>query len=274
MIEPVGDGRLFVLAQPAQQALAGVQQLAGVGQLPLLAFQVRDFALRQIQRRQFPQVIAQNIEPGVAFGGGLPQVAQLPPQPTPGLILLDQFCDQRLVAGVVVQQLPLGLAPQQGLMLVLAVNIHQPFTQFPQRLGRLGHAVDVAARAASTGDDPPQLAFPVAVQVALGQPGARRRQGIEIEQGAEIGPFRPMADHVAVGAVAQQQTDGVHQDGFAGAGFAGDRGHPGRQFQFQFLDNSEIADAQLGQHGGQKDQVKGVASGLKPQFSLARSSSK
>ena len=60
-------------------------------------------------------------------------------------------------------------------MLVLAMNVHQPLAEFPQRLGRLGHTVDVAARAASTGDDSPQLALSVTVQVVLGQPGARHR---------------------------------------------------------------------------------------------------
>jgi hypothetical protein len=59
-----------------------------------------------------------------------------------------------------------------------------------------------------------------------------------------------MPNDAVVSAVAQQQADSIHQDGFAGPRLAGDRAHSGRQFQFQIFNNGEITNAYLGQHGG------------------------
>ena len=59
------------------------------------------------------------------------------------------------VTAEIVQQLPLHGATQQRLMLVLAVDIHQHFAEFPQRLHRCRLAVDVATRATAAVDDAP-----------------------------------------------------------------------------------------------------------------------
>ena len=96
------------------------------------------------------------------------------------------------------------------------------------------------------------MAFPLAAQIALGQPGSGGRQSVEIEHCANIGAFRTVADRAAIGAVAQRQANGVDQNGFARAGFARHGSHPCRQFQIQRLDNGEVADAQLCQHGSDK----------------------
>ena len=142
--------------------MAGFQQLVGVGQSSLFAFQFRHFALRQIQRHQLPQVIAQDVQPGVALAAGLPQRAQVLSQLAPIAVTFRQFRHEGLIAGVVVQQLPLGLAPQQRLVFMLAVDVHQQLAQLPQCLGRLRHAVDVVARTAAAGDHPSQMAVALA----------------------------------------------------------------------------------------------------------------
>ena len=54
---------------------------------------------------------------------------------------------------MIVQQLPLHLASQQGLMFVLAVNIYKQFPQLAQSLSRLGYAVDVVAGPATACHD-------------------------------------------------------------------------------------------------------------------------
>ena len=43
------------------------------------------------------------VQSGIALAGGLPQFAQVPPQPAPGLIPFRQFRHQRLVASVIIQ---------------------------------------------------------------------------------------------------------------------------------------------------------------------------
>ena len=84
---------------------------------------------------------------------------------------------------------------------MLAVNVYQPFTEFPQRLGGLRNALDVIAGAAIAGDDSPQMAFPLAVQVAICQPGADSGQGIEIVSGSHSNDnvlhFARLARHYA-----------------------------------------------------------------------------
>ena len=86
--------------------------------------------------------------------------------------MIVQFGDQRLMTGVIIQQLPLRLAPQQGLMFVLAVNVHQPLAQITQGLRGLRRPVDVAAGTPIAGDHPPQLTVPLLLQIAFRQPGA------------------------------------------------------------------------------------------------------
>ena len=83
----------------------------------------------------------------------------------------------------------------------------------------------------------------LAVEIALGQPSASGRQGIEIEHRADVGPFRAMADGSSVGPVAQQQADGIDQDRFAGPGFSGHGRHAAGQLQFQCFDDGEVVDA-------------------------------
>ena len=58
--------------------------------------------------------------------------------------------------GVGVEQLALRGRAQQGLVLVLAVDVHQVLAGFPQLRERRGMAVDEAARAAGTVDGPAQ----------------------------------------------------------------------------------------------------------------------
>ena len=112
------------------------------------------------------------------------------------------------------------------------------------------NAVDVIAGATIAGSyNSPQVTFPIPIQIALGQPVLRRRQPLQIKGGAEIGPLCAVANHATIGPIAQQQANGVHQDRLAGSGFASDRRHPGGQVQFQRLDDGEITDAQMGQHG-------------------------
>ena len=72
----------------------------------------------------------------------------------------------------------------------------------------------------------------------------------DAEHRADIGALGAGAHHAAVGAVAEAEAEGIHEDGLAGAGLAGDDGEAGREFQLQVLDDGELADAQQTQHGG------------------------
>src|SRR5690606_24516036 len=108
---------------------------------------------------------------------------------------------------------------------------------------------DVAARATLAGDDAAQDARAVAVQVALGQPGAGLGDVLQVEAGEDVGLVRAGAYHAAVGAVAQGQAEGVEHDRLAGAGLAGDHGHAALQLEVQVFDDGVVVDGQVHQHG-------------------------
>src|SRR3546814_5869499 len=57
-----------------------------------------------------------------------------------------------------------------------------------------------------------------------------------------------MADHAAVRALAGQEAQRVDQQRLAGAGFAGNDGQAGAEFEFGRRDGGEITDGEVGKH--------------------------
>ena len=62
--------------------------------------------------------------------------------------------------------------------------------------------------------------------------------------------LRAVAHQRGVAARAERQRQRVEQDGFAGAGLAGQHGKAGREVDVQPLDQDDIADRQMRQHAG------------------------
>ena len=63
-----------------------------------------------------------------------------------------------------------------------------------------------------------------------------------------LGAFRALAHDVAAGAAAGDEQQRVDDDGFAGAGFAGQRGEAGFEFELGLIDEHEIAQLKVGEH--------------------------
>jgi len=143
----------------------------------------------------------------------------------------------------------LQVALEQRLVGVLAVDVHQLLAQFAQALHRCRLAVDIAAGAAVGAHRAAQDALAVEVEFPLFQPLTHGGQSADLEGGADLGAVAAGAHGAAVGAIAQYQAQGVEQDGFAGAGFAGEHGHAGDELQFQVFDQGEIADGEVLEHG-------------------------
>ena len=57
-----------------------------------------------------------------------------------------------------------------------------------------------------------------------------------------------MADDIAVGTVAEYQSERIDQDRFARAGFARQRGEAGVELQISLLDDGEITNMDVGEH--------------------------
>jgi hypothetical protein len=158
---------------------------------------------------------------------------------------------QRLTTAVRVQELALRGRPQQRLVLVLAVDVHQVLARLAQ-LRERGHvAVDEAARAPTALQRAAQDQAPgIALQLALGEPRGQRRARIQVELGAEFGALRPFAYQRAVGAAADQQLEGVHQDRLARAGLAGEHGVAAPRLKLDALGDDVVANRQDAQHDG------------------------
>ena len=56
------------------------------------------------------------------------------------------------------------------------------------------------------------------------------------------------SDECGVRATADQQLDGLHEQGLARSGFAGERGHAGSQHERELADDPKLLDRQFGQH--------------------------
>ncbi|MNI65214.1 hypothetical protein D3C73_1207070 [compost metagenome] len=144
------------------------------------------------------------------------------------------FIDQRLpgggsaahlaafafVAGIGVQQGQLRRTRQQGLLLMLAMDLHQQAGEVGQLRQGDRATVDPRARAAVGADHAAQLALVVIVQLVAGQPLAGGLQLVQCELGRQFGPGRAVADHAAVGAQAGQEAQRVDHQRLARAGLA------------------------------------------------------
>src|SRR5690606_39104060 len=61
-----------------------------------------------------------------------------------------------------------------------------------------------------------------------------------------------VTDNLRAGPVAQHQAERVDQDGLARAGLAGKRGHARGELQFELVDDGEVTDVNVRQHGVEK----------------------
>ena len=57
-----------------------------------------------------------------------------------------------------------------------------------------------------------------------------------------------MPYHRTVSTITKHQTQSIHQDGFAGTGFTGQRGHTGRQFGLDLVDYRQVTNVYMCEH--------------------------
>ena len=93
---------------------------------------------------------------------------------------------------------------------------------------------------------------------------ARRRD--EVEGAGHFGALGAVAHHFGPGAAAGEQLQRIDEDRLAGAGLPGEHGESRAQFELHGVDDGEVTDLQVGQHGLQRSKLP------RPQWSLERSS--
>ena len=242
------QGRIVFAVQCGQGLAGAVQQRLRVGQAVVVAADGFPFAGAQFQAVEFARL------PGQAFAfllqgfgvalRGLQRLAGFLPL-LPGLLHLAR---QRLMAALGVEHLALAGSPQQALVRVLAVDVHQLFAQLAQLAQGHRQAVDEGLAARLRVDGAAQDQGVVAVQLVLLQPGP---QGCgHIEDRADIGAFAALAQHAGIAARAQRQRQRVHQNRLAGPGFTRKYGEARLELDLGAVDDHEIPDMQGTQHEG------------------------
>ena len=216
----------------------------------------------QRQRVQFVQLVSELLQALRAAGGARFRLVQCAAGRLPAGVGVGDGVQQRSGAGVAVQQRPLRGRSQQGLIGVLAVDVHQQLPELAQQAGRHRAAIDVRPRAAVGAHGAAQDAVAAVGQVVGIQPGQRCGHRRDVEHGRHLGLLGADPDRLGARAFAQGQQQRVHHQRFAGAGLAGQRGEAGFELELGRLDDGEIFDAQSDQHP------------QPPQCSLVRSSSK
>ena len=251
--EPIGHGAqlgercTIGLGERLERGLRPGEKARAVLQALVLGRHFVPFALA---RRELAQVIEPLGDVG-ALGFALRKLrARLRGhllEPLPVAERLRRVARERLGSGVRVEEFPLGGCAQQRLVRVLAMQVDEPLARFLELREGGGAAIDEAARAARAVKRAAQhQAAGIAGEVALGEP---RFHGFgDIELAGELGALGALAHEGGVGAAADQQLDRVHQDGFAGAGLAGERGEARRQLERSVLDQHQVADFKRAQH--------------------------
>ena len=133
-------------------------------------------------------------------------------------------------------------------LLVLALNFHQQRPDAAQQADAYGMVVDEGAGATVLGDDPAQHDLVFGRQTVLFQHGGHRMIVRRREACGDAGLFGGCAHQASFRPRTKGQAEAVEQDGFAGAGLAGQDSQARVEGQVQPFDQHDVADRQRGQH--------------------------
>ena len=147
-----------------------------------------------------------------------------------------------------VQEAQVALLGQEGLVVVLAGEAHPDASGLAQIREAAGAAVDPGAAAAVGGHFPAQHHGLFLGEAAVREKGPPGLEGA-VHHGLGHGPGRALAHHVAVAPGPHQQGQGVHQEGLAGPGLAGEDGEAGLEVQGEVFHQGQILDAERREHG-------------------------
>ena len=113
-----------------------------------------------------------------------------------------------------------------------------------------GWSLTRARGAAIAVDDAAEQDFALGIEAVFGE---QSECGVAVRHGEgrrDHGLFGAGADQPGIGAGAQSEAEAVEQDGFAGAGLAGQGREAGGEMQIEPLDQHDIADREAVQHEG------------------------
>jgi hypothetical protein len=148
-----------------------------------------------------------------------------------------------------IKQVAMRAGVDQRPLVVLAMDLDQraAYVAHQRNAGRL--VVDEDAGAPVRGLDAAQDDVAVVVQRVFRQKQARGMIARHVEHSRNLALRSTMPHKRGVAARAERQRKGIEENGFAGAGLAGQHGKAGREIDVQPFDQDDIADRQPGKHG-------------------------
>ena len=147
-----------------------------------------------------------------------------------------------------VEQRPMGGGVDQGALVMLPMDLDQRGAQKPQGLDADGLVIDEGARAAVRELHAAQDQLIVGLDVVCRRQSAHRVGARQVEGGGHLPFLGTVAHQRNVAAGAERQRKGIEQDGFAGAGLAGQHGQAGRDIEIEPIDQNDVADREAGEH--------------------------
>ena len=137
----------------------------------------------------------------------------------------------------------------QRALVMLAVDLDQRRADGFQRLHRDRLIVDEGAGAAVGELHAAQDHLAGVFEAVVGEDRGRRVPLRHVEHGGDLALLRAVAHQGGIAAAAERQREGIEQDRFAGAGFAGQHRKAAGKFDIETFDQDDVADRQARQHG-------------------------
>ena len=148
-----------------------------------------------------------------------------------------------------VDHFALGVVGEETLLIVLAVDVAEEGSEFLQKGGGNGAAIEEGARL-TVGQDfafEDQFVFGGFDAGMLENGGEGGGLGL-FEDAGDAGAFGAAAHHFGRGAATEEQAEGVDDDGFAGAGLAGEEVQTRVEADAESLDDGVVFNQQFDQH--------------------------
>ena len=247
----LGEHGGVVLAQQTERGLAELEQFGGVAGAAIVLLDLRFFLRLKAGGGNFVGLKAEQVELlriGLLIHdqGGLLGFE--------GGAAADEFGECLALAIEIakgVQNRKLAGGVQERLVLVRAVDIHQPLAQGGEDAQRRWGAVDELAVRARAGEGALQEELVVRARfktVLLQERLERRAEAGDVEGGLDRATVAAAANEGAVRPLAQGEVEGANEDGLAGAGLARNDVVAGLQLERQVGHEGEVLDAQGRQH--------------------------
>ena len=147
-----------------------------------------------------------------------------------------------------VEQPALGIAAQQRMMGILAMDVGQEVGHFTQLAQCRRSAIDIGARTPRVVDHSPQQAG-IDIKIGRAQPCFQSAPCSHIKLGGNLRTLGPAAHYGGIRTLTQGQRQRIDKNRLAGAGLAGQSTETTRELQFKAVDNDEITNDQTQEHG-------------------------